>query len=121
MGAQVVDVDSPDLERMIRYWIDLLTRLTGSAPTQLFIWRLAADKNVILSSTNRDSFSKALSRASEGILSKLQTVNSFRHAHAIALQRDSPYGDMTVGERDRAHGKLLHSHRTGLIYNWQVR
>jgi len=121
MGAQVVEIESPLLKRYLRYWVDLFTRLNGSAPKQLFIWRLSPDKAVQMSTVNRESFAKALTRASDGILSKRQTVNSFRHAHEIALQRDGNYQDMTVGERDRAHGKLLHSHRTGLIYNWQVR
>ncbi|DAC81622.1 TPA_asm: YRec [Phytophthora water mold MELD virus] len=120
MGAQIVEVDSPDLKRYLRYWVDLLARLNGSAPKQLFIWRLSPDKDVKLSTINRESFGKALSRASEGVLSKRQTVNSFRHAYEIALQRDPKYQNMTVAARDRAHGQLLHSHRTGLLYNWQI-
>ncbi|KAE9340903.1 hypothetical protein PF008_g10890 [Phytophthora fragariae] len=119
MGAQIVEIDSPRLKRYLRYWIDLLTRLNGAVPKQLFIWRLSPDKEVKLSTINRESFAKTLPRASEGVISKRQTVNSFRLAHEIALQRDGKYQDMTVGERGRAHGKLLHSHRTGLIYNWQ--
>jgi hypothetical protein len=120
MGAQSVEVDSPVLKRYLRYWIDLLTRLSGSSPNQLFIWRLSPDKTVQMSTTNRESFGKALSRASEGTLSKRQTVNSFRHAYEIALQRDPKYQNLTVAARDRAHGQLLHSHRTGLLYNWQI-
>jgi len=120
MGSQAVKVDSPVLKRYLRYWIDLLTRLSGSPPKQLFIWRLSPDKAVQMSTTNRESFGKALSRASEGVISKRQTVNSFRHAYEIALQRDPKYQNMTVAARDRAHGQLLHSHRTGLLYNWQI-
>jgi hypothetical protein len=120
MGAQAIEVDSPVLKRYLRYWIDLLTRLSGSAPKQLFIWRLSPDKDVQMSTTNRESFSKALTRASEGTLSKRQTVNSFRHAFEKAIQSDPKYQKMTVGARDRAHGQLLHSHRTGLLYNWQL-
>ncbi|KAG7375551.1 hypothetical protein PHYPSEUDO_000693 [Phytophthora pseudosyringae] len=120
MGSQAVEVDSGVLKRYLRYWVDLLTRLSGNSPKQLFIWRLAPDKPVSMSTTNRESFSKALSRASEGILSKRQTVNSFRHAYEIALQRDPKYQDLTVAARDRAHKQLLHSHRTGLLYNWQI-
>jgi hypothetical protein len=120
MGSQAVEVDSPVLKRYLRYWIDLLTRLSGSPPKQLFIWRLSPDKTIQMSTTNRESFGKALSRASEGTISKRQTVNSFRHAYEIALQRDPKYQNMTVAARDRAHGQLLHSHRTGLLYNWQI-
>jgi hypothetical protein len=120
MGAQAIEVDSPVLKRYLRYWIDLLTRLSGSAPKQLFIWRLSPDKDVQMSTTNRESFGKALTRASEGALSKRQTVNSFRHAFEKAIQSDPKYQKMTVGARDRAHGQLLHSHRTGLLYNWQL-
>jgi hypothetical protein len=120
MGAQAIEVDSPVLKRYLRYWIDLLTRLNGSTPKQLFIWRLSPDKAVQMSTTNRESFGKALSRASDGTLSKRQTVNSFRHAFEKAIQSDPKYQKMTVGARDRAHGQLLHSHRTGLLYNWQL-
>jgi len=120
MGPQAVEVDSTLFKQYLRYWIDLLARLSGSAPKQLFIWRLAPDKDVQMSTTNRESFGKALSRASDGVLSKRQTVNSFRHAYEIALQRDPKYQNMTVAARDRAHAQLLHSHRTGLIYNWQI-
>jgi hypothetical protein len=63
MGAQAIEVDSPVLKRYLRYWIDLLTRLSGSAPKQLFIWRLSPDKDVQMSTTNRESFGKALMRA----------------------------------------------------------
>ncbi|GMF28194.1 unnamed protein product [Phytophthora fragariaefolia] len=121
MGAQAVEIDSPRLKRYLRYWIDLLTRLTGESPKQLFIWRLSPDKDVKLSTTNCESFSKVLSRASEGVLSKRQTVNSFRHAYEKHIQTDPKYQKMTVAERDRALGQLLHPHRTGLLYNWQVR
>ncbi|GMF27662.1 unnamed protein product [Phytophthora fragariaefolia] len=121
MGSQAVEIDPPRLKRYLRYWVDLLTRLTSESPKQLFIWRLSPDKNVNLSTTNRESFSKALSRAYEGVLSKRQTVNSFRHAYEKHIQTDHKYQKMTVAERDRAHGQLLHSHRTGLLYNWQVR
>jgi hypothetical protein len=120
MGAQAIEVESPTLKRYIRYWVDLLTRLSGATPKQLFIWRLSPDKAVQMSTTNRESFGKALSRASEGTLSKRQTVNSFRHAFEKAIQSDPKYHKMTVGARDRAHGQLLHSHRTGLLYNWQL-
>jgi hypothetical protein len=120
MGAQALEVDSPVLKRYLRYWIDLLARLSGSAPKQLFIWRLSPDKAVQMSTTNHESFGKALTRASEGTLSKRQTVNSFRHTFEKAIQSDPKYQKMTVGARDRAHGQLLHSHRTGLLYNWQL-
>ncbi|GMF35234.1 unnamed protein product [Phytophthora lilii] len=54
MGARALEVDSPVLKRYLRYWIDLLTRLTGESPKQLFIWRLSPDKSVQMSTTNRE-------------------------------------------------------------------
>jgi hypothetical protein len=46
LGAQSLEVDSTVLKRYLRYWIDLLTHLSGSAPKQLFIWRLSPDMAV---------------------------------------------------------------------------
>ncbi|ETP00230.1 hypothetical protein F441_22349 [Phytophthora nicotianae CJ01A1] len=120
-GKHTIEVENVHLKRYLRYWINLLERLLGSEPEHLFIYQLSPVKEVKLISTTRHTFGKAISRNSEKIFNKPQSVNSFRHAWEIKFQQDPAYRYMTQAERQALHNKLLHGVFTGQLYNWQRR
>lgn len=86
-GKHIIEVENVHLKRYLKYWTDLLGRLLGSKPEHLFIYQLSPVKDVILISTTREAFSKAVARNSDKIFNRPQTANSFRHAWKKKFRR----------------------------------
>ncbi|EGZ30227.1 hypothetical protein PHYSODRAFT_323634 [Phytophthora sojae] len=106
-GKHIIEVENVHLKRYLKYWTDLLGRLLGSKPEHLFIYQLSPVKDVILISTTREAFSKAVARNSDKIFNRPQTANSFRHAWKKKIQEDPAYQRMTQAERQALHHKLF--------------
>jgi hypothetical protein len=120
MGNQIIEVESLKLKQFIKYWINLIGRITGTSPQFLFWYELTANKPAKFNSS-RDNLTKAISRASDQILGTHLSVNSFRHMWEMDLQSTDDYKRATMAEKAELHRKLLHGTMMGQQYNFQRR
>jgi hypothetical protein len=121
MGSIVLEVENAKLKAYIKYWIDLLKRLIGHHPEHLFLYNFYASKAITTPVRTENSFTQAIKRASDSILGKPMTVNSYRHAWEMAIQSSEDYRRATQAEREEIHRRLLHGTMMGQLYNYQRR
>lgn len=120
MGQQIIEIENPKLIALLKYWINLMTRIMGKPIQYVFLYEMSAKEPTKLNSI-LGSLTKAIGRASQQILGTHMTVNSFRHAHEMAIQESPEYQRATMAERTEMHRKLLHGTMMGQIYNWRRR
>ena len=119
MGKQKIQLTTK-CQQLMRIWLELLERILGDKPEHPLYYSINA-KGDVKWIENADTMGRQLSRFSVKIFGRAATINTFRHAHEIALQETDEYKRMTVKERTEAHAKLLHSLTTGVKYMLQRR
>jgi hypothetical protein len=118
-GKQVIEIKSDKLKWLLRYWVDLLSRLVDK-PKRMVYYSISANHTIKLNEDPR-TLGRQIPRISEKICGKPLSINDLRHIWEMHLQSTEEYKRATQAEREKMHKQLLHGYAMAHQYNLQRR